>query len=124
MDISNNYSKQIDDYIQDSFEFVDPIFIVNSLYIVFCKFKEQHRLSQCSGCKRFKIGGTKCRNESCIKYNATNKCKKCKRSFVKQGYHKCLQNKVLPKTFDNIQVTQENKTAADVEDTQLYFSAL
>ena len=143
MDISNNYSKQINDYIQDSFESVEPIFIVNSLYNVFCKFKEQHRLTQCSGCKRFKIGGTKCRNESCIKYNATKKCTKCKRSFVKQGYHKCLQNKVLPKTFDNslvnkdntrcidlddafdnIQVTQENKTAADLEDTQLYFSAL
>ena len=143
MDISNNYSKQIDDYIQDSFEFVDPIFIVNSLYIVFCKFKDQHRLTQCSGCKRFKIAGTKCRNETCIKYNATHKCIKCKRSFVKQGNHKCWENIVLPKTFDNslvnkdttrcndlddafdnIQVTQDNKTKANVEDTQLYFSAL
>ena len=143
MDISSNYSKQIDDYIQDTFEFVDPTFIANSLHNVYCKFKEQHRLTQCSGCKKFKIAGTKCRNETCIKYNATKKCAKCNRSFVKQGFHKCIQNIVLPKTFDNslvnkdnkrcidledtvdtIQVTQENKKAADLEDTQLYFTAL
>ena len=143
MEISSNYSKQIDDYIQDTFEFVDPTYIANSLYSVYCKFKEQNRLTQCSGCKKFKIAGTKCRNETCSKYNATNKCAKCKRCFVKQGFHKCIKNIVLHKTFDSslvnkdnkrcidlddtvdtIQVTQENKTAADLEDTQLYFTAL
>ena len=45
MEISTNYSTQINDYIQDSFEFVDPICLVNSVYNVFCKLKEQNRLT-------------------------------------------------------------------------------
>ena len=128
MEISTNYEAQINDYIQDSYEFVDPINLVNSVYNVFCKLKDQNRLTQCSGCKRFKHAGTKCRNETCAKYNATEKCKICKRGFVKQGNHKCLQNKSLAiksktEIFDKIVVNKENKTCGDLDDTKFSYSS-
>ena len=85
-------TEEISEIVLQKLEFLDPAAVMNSICKVVSQIKLDYKLAKCSDCKKYKIAGTKCRTDYCSKFMSSQECPKCKRTFVKMGNHKCLNN--------------------------------